>query len=303
MNGLTKSSRTIRTVLIKVIVVFFFLTALVARTSAASIKVATWNVLAPQYAMTYKYPWCAPEHLDWNHRQPLIVSQIQEMDPDILCLQEVQVDLWSHLLEGLESYDAVIQNVTNEHNVAIAILVRKDCPFCVERVESRSRVLLAVLRSKLDESQNLYLGSVHLEAGTEDGNDLQRYHQLKSLFKRLRLHCSMDGTMLADASIILAGDFNMLRTNFIYDCLRKGELNHPEKIKIKPVPIVKFHDSIPVPITFAKGYALDFIFTSAGIEIENQIHQSPLATQGVPQLWPSEEYPSDHLPIGVTLSV
>jgi mRNA deadenylase 3'-5' endonuclease subunit Ccr4 len=293
------STRIITTVLM----LLPLLAALIQQTRAASLKLATWNVLAPQYAKSYKYPWCAPQHLDWSHREALVASQIIDLNPDILCLQEVQVDISSALFQRLESYDAVIQNVTEGHNVAIAILVRKDYPFYVERVESRSRVLLAVLRSKNEPRANFYVASVHLEAGTKDGNDLQRYHQLKSLFKRLSHHCSMDGMGLSDASIILAGDFNMLRTNNIYDCLVKGELYHPENNNIKPIPIVNFSDSIPIPMTFARGYALDYIFTSTGISLKSYLPLSPHATVCIPQRWPSKEHPSDHLPIGVELTV
>ena len=298
--GVSISHRRIMTI---GFILFLQLAALIQQTRSASLKVATWNALAPQYAKSYKYPWCAPEHIEWSHRETLLASRILDLEPDILCLQEVQVDVSSGLFQRLDSYDSVIQNVTEGHNVAIAILVRKDYPFYVERVESRSRVLLAVLRSKDEPRENIYVASVHLEAGTKDGNDLQRYHQLKSLFKRLHHHCSMDGAGLSEASIILAGDFNMLRTNNIYDCLVKGELNHPEKNNVKSIPIVKFIDSIPVPMTFARGYALDYIFTSKGFNVDSYLPLSPHATVGIPQLWPSKEQPSDHLPIGVELTV
>lgn len=285
--------------------VVFSETALALTMNGVSVKVATWNVLAPQYASLYKYPWCPPQHLDWSHRQSLLVSTVLEMQPDILCLQEVQIDVGSEFLRRLDSYDTVLQNVTEGHNVAIAILVRKTCPFYVERVESRSRVLLAVLRSKYDDNKRkLYLGSVHLEAGTKEGNDLQRYHQLKSLFKRLRYHCTMDGDVLSDASIILAGDFNMLRSNNFYDCLLEGELSHPEKKNnVKSIPIVKFRDGMPLPMTFAKGYALDYIFTSTGIEIDDHLPQSTHALPCIPQPWPSKDHPSDHLPICLQVRV
>lgn len=271
---------------------------------SALVKVATWNLLAPQYASPHKYPWCSTEYLDWTHRQSLILSRLENVNADIICLQEVQLDIWPELLEQLESYDTAIQNVSDGHNIACAILVRKESPYAIERIESRSRVLLAILRHENNAKKHIYLGSVHLEAGIKDGNDMQRYHQLKSLFKRLRHHCSLDSVQLEEAPIILAGDFNMLRSNLMYTCLLEGNLQHPEKAKSKaPISIVKFCDSIPLPMTFAKGYALDYIFTSDVINVEAPLPPLPCAATCIPQLWPSQEHPSDHLPIGVVLRI
>lgn len=276
------------------------------------VRLATWNLLAPQYAKISKYPWCDPHYLDWNYRQSLIIPQLLQLDADIICLQEVQVDVWPDLFAPLESiYEGVIQNVTSGHNVASAILVRKDCPWKMERVESRSRALLTVLRNEhaANPTKQLYLGTVHLEAGMNDDNDLQRYHQLKSLFKRLAYHCRTDGTSLKEAAIVLAGDFNMLRSNLMHQCLSEGRLYHPEQLNTKPpIETTRLQDAFQVgpqqavQMTYAKGSVLDYIWTSTGIDVGEALPFSLHATQNIPQPWPSREHPSDHIPIGVELA-
>lgn len=274
----------------------------------ALLRLATWNILAPQYTRADKYPWCAPSHLEWDYRQSLIVPQLLEWDADVVCLQEVQVDLWPGLLGALgDVYEGVIQNVTNGHNVASALLLKRQCPWNIERVESRSRALLTVLRDDKTTKERLVVASIHLEAGIKNDNDLQRYHQIKSLFKRIEHHCELDSIPLQDAAIVLAGDFNMLRSDLMHYCLSKGQLYHPEELKNKPpIPIVSLQDALKtepsVQMTFAKGYVLDYIWTTKEIQIAEALQLSPFATKCIPRLWPCEDHPSDHLPIGVELS-
>jgi mRNA deadenylase 3'-5' endonuclease subunit Ccr4 len=282
-----------------------------ASIGSALVKLATWNLLAPQYAGTGKYPWCEPDYLDWQYRESLIIPQLLQLDADVICLQEVQVDVWPGLMSKLEYvYDGVLQNMTNDHRIANAILIRKEFPFQIERVESRSRILLVVLRKESSFPKHMYVASVHLEAGVTSDNDMQRYHQIKSIFKRLSHHCQLDGISLQDAPIVLAGDFNMLRSNMIYQCLSDGQLIHPDNVKNKPpIPTTKLRDVFlmdtrpSVQMTYAKGYVLDYIWASNCIGVGKPLELSPSATQAIPQTWPSQDHPSDHLPIGMELII
>jgi mRNA deadenylase 3'-5' endonuclease subunit Ccr4 len=307
------------------------------------VRLASWNLLAPEYAQPRKYPWCHVDHLDWEYRKGLIVPQLMAMDADIICLQEVQIDLWPDFLSSLQplGYDGVAQDVKGGHNVASALLIRKTCPLQLERIESRSRVLLTVLRDSSNNNNNklLYLCSVHLEAGESHDNNLQRYHQLKSLFKRLTYHCRLDKTSLDDAYIVLAGDFNMLRTNPLHTFLSQGLLYNPQQMKTKPpTSIIQLKDAYldfstaddegssslqpkkskrhystkevedeepqqqqQLGMTYAKGYVLDYFWTSRKVDVQDTLLLHPRASTTEPQKWPSETHPSDHLPIGVDL--
>jgi endonuclease/exonuclease/phosphatase family metal-dependent hydrolase len=244
-------------------------------------RLISWNLLAPPYCVPAKYPWCDPRHLEWDYRKALIVQQLTYSQADILCLQEVQVDLFSDLLASLQlhgNYTGVLQNVTGEHQVGCAIVIRNknnyssSSPFVapvleVVRVESRSRALLAVLKQQpppptvsssspekrysattKEKEENvpppppsfLYLCNVHLEAGMTYEDELVRYHQLKSLFKRLKYQCQQDGisSIIDDGTteedvppIVLAGDFNMMYHNPLYSSLSQGWLEQPIKKK------------------------------------------------------------------------
>jgi hypothetical protein len=54
-------------------------------------------------------------------------------------------------------------------------------------------------------------------------------------------------------------------------------------------------------MTYRTGYVLDYVWTSRKVDIEDTLFFHPKACTKEPQKWPSEEHPSDHLPIGVDL--
>jgi len=313
--------------------------------SHTNIRLASWNLLAPDFANPRKYPQCDPEHLKWSYRQSLVVPQIQNLQADVVCLQEVSVRHWPDFLQALQpDYHGVLQNVTGGHNVASAILIHKDAPLQVESVESRSRVLMVVLKPKGDDVQqqpNLYLCSVHLEAGWRSNSELQRYFQLKSLFKRLRNQCHLHNTQLEDIPLVLAGDFNILRASDLHHSLTEGRLKHPEKFRTKaPIEIVPLSDSYLLESsernglatttttviqtkeslqhyqspsspsrenrqalvrTFARGFVLDYIWTSRHVTVKETYLLDPKAVNKQAEQWPTVDQPSDHLPIAVDL--
>ena len=132
--------------------------AIVFENCLGLVRLASWNLLAQVYCKADKYPWCEEEHLQWQFRKKLIVPTILDMNADVICLQEVQVDLWPDLFQELEeTYDGILQDMAGGHNVASAVLVRKSCPLQIDRIESRSRALLAILEDPTKQSK-LYLG-------------------------------------------------------------------------------------------------------------------------------------------------
>lgn len=299
-----------------------------------SLRVASWNLLAQCYVKPYKYPHCDPTHLQWEHRKSLMVQRILAVQADIFCLQEMQIDLWPDFYQSLCQQDAgykgIIQNVTKGHNVGNAILIRKSCGWQVERCESRSRALIGVLVNS--EKHRLYVCNVHLEAGEKEFDNLQRYHQLKSLFKRLTGQIQMDDLKETDsideAPIVMMGDFNMLRTNPLHTFLTQGLLQSPEQLKNLPAfrtiqladaylecPGAQEHFMVDdmdselqeisnedendnlLQRTYANGFVLDYIWFTRSIKVQNTLLLHPMTKNRFPQKWPSNDYPSDHLPI------
>lgn len=284
--------------------------------------------MAQDYVLPDKYPWIeSPEFLDWEYRNNLIADKLLDMKADIVCLQEVQTDLFPDMMSGKLSraYNGVLQNVSETHNVGTATLVRKTGPFVIKRAESRSRALITVLEDREDASM-LYVCSVHLDADkawdrqTRQYHQKQRENQLKSLMKRLNNQCKMDKNDIHDVSIIIAGDFNILRGNAINAALSKGEIHPRCAVQFRDVYLQDERDdrsSLPVfqsesataattatktshlAKTYRGGAVLDYIYVSEHVHVHNTLlcHQRSCTLGG--EKWPSKDHPSDHLPVGI----
>lgn len=68
-------------------------------TSGDPFTLATWNVLAADHAYPHYYPQLTKQTLAWNHRLPLLVNRLRQLNSDIVCLQEV--DNWRDWEEPL----------------------------------------------------------------------------------------------------------------------------------------------------------------------------------------------------------
>ncbi|KAG7352630.1 endonuclease/exonuclease/phosphatase family protein [Nitzschia inconspicua] len=293
----------------------------------AAIRLTSWNILAQDYVQCSKYPWIiSPEFLNWEHRRERIVHQLldgEHLKPDVVCLQEVQVDLFPDLMLSLSStFDGILQNVTETHNVATAILIRKDGPFRIKRAESRSRALISVLQDKSDSNSLLYLSTVHLDADkawdrqTREYHQRQRENQLKSLLKRLNNQCHLDNKDLKDVPVVIAGDFNVLRNNPINTALAKGELLPQLPIHLHDVYLeaeanyrpsrptypghkydnLGIHDLVK---TYRGGAVLDYIYVSDQVQVVDTLLCHPSSHKVGQEKWPCQDHPSDHLPVGI----
>jgi len=300
--------------------------------SMAVLRVASWNLLAQTYISDHQYPWArttSPECLEWTHRKSLIVNRLlddKELKADIICLQEVQVDLFPDLLRCLSpTFDGAIQNVTKMHNVATAVLVRRSCPLTIRRLESRSRALIATLEDRSrPSSSHVYVCSVHLDADQRrTDSDMRQFHQsqrlcqLRSLLKRIGLQCKRNKSQMNEASIIIAGDFNMLRNNPLHSSLANGSLT-PQPILLTDAYLeAERHRRTSIPSypnyleernlshrlvkTYRGGMILDYIYTSDAVRVLDTLLCHPRSSTKGREQWPCADHPSDHVPIGIDM--
>ena len=105
----------------------FAITLLVATAAAKQLSLLSWNILAPCYCPAGKYPSASADVLAWPRRQEGIVRRLAELDADVVCLQEVGVAEWDVLSQRLGDigYDVLLQQMSNDHPVANAVLLRK----------------------------------------------------------------------------------------------------------------------------------------------------------------------------------
>ena len=302
-----------------------------ALSAAPSHRLLTWNLLAPVYAPPQKYPWSDPTVLEWSYRKPRIIQTIVDSRADLVCLQEVQIDLWDEFLADLpEGYTGLVQKQSCKHPVGCALLIRDQNNWKIVETESRSRAFIVVLEEG-SMKRRLYLAVVHLEAGSDKQET--RWNQVKSLLKRLHNHAQDD----VNPAVILAGDFNTYKrdctlfsvlsgdaceqdksiaswkglSHFLLDTEMSSHSTPPGK---ELLPLYNAHQDNRPTLTYAGGSVLDYIWYSpSSIQIEKSITDwCPLVEYEKenyaeelcpPRPWPSEENPSDHVPIGVDFSL
>lgn len=68
-----------------------------------SLQVTSYNTLAPSYAYPEWYNHVDPALLAWENRSPLLIDHITSFKSDIICLQEVEPQLFHAALDKLRS--------------------------------------------------------------------------------------------------------------------------------------------------------------------------------------------------------
>ena len=58
-------------------------------TSALRLTAVTYNILADKYATSGFHSYCDSRWLQWRHRLPLILAELDGYNADVICLQEV----------------------------------------------------------------------------------------------------------------------------------------------------------------------------------------------------------------------
>jgi CCR4-NOT transcription complex subunit 6 len=80
-------------------------------------RVMSYNLLAEIYATQQIYPYCPLWSLTWKYRRNQVLRQIEDLSPEIMCLQEVQADHFENFLSPELSkmgYEGLYKQKTRE---------------------------------------------------------------------------------------------------------------------------------------------------------------------------------------------
>lgn len=171
----------------------------------------------------------------------------------------------------------------------------------------------------------LYVANVHLEAGAAKGP--QRLAQLRSLLRRVELQRAVDvgdahgrkqrsapDVDAMDAALVVAGDFNFDRGSALHTLLATGTLPGTEDARLRAakrhalLPLRDAYLEVQPPwgptlrSSYRNGRLLDFVFTSAAVEVLRTMPVQAECGSAQPHQLPSAAHPSDHLPIGALLT-
>ena len=68
-------------------------------TSTQGITVMTYNILSDKYATSQQYGYCPEWALDWTYRRDRLLDDITNYSPDIVCLQEIEKQVYEKEFE------------------------------------------------------------------------------------------------------------------------------------------------------------------------------------------------------------
>lgn len=244
-------------------------------------KVVSYNTLADKWTiyrgddpsthkLRYRYEYVAQDILDWNNRLPRLVDKIRSYDPDIICLQEVELGKIA-FLDYFSEYDCNHHVISKKRTNDIGNITfwKRDKLTCLFKSFNSCAIF-----TKFD---NFTLINVHLKAGfySEEANKT-RHNQIKSCLKNSN-----------NDKIIICGDFN----EELNDSLTSKELMSNNFI----IPVSQITCNV---YAWEKRehhyYAFDHVvYKNLDIKVEPCPEPQPL---------PSIEQPSDHFPLIFTIS-
>ncbi|XP_033244702.1 protein white-like [Drosophila miranda] len=167
-------------------------------------RLMTYNLLAPDMVVKHKshYGGIEEQHLNWGHRLNKLTQEVQVLNPDILCLQEMQCSHLPQIMRRfkattMRSYNYIFQQKLESESDGIAII------YDMKKLELIGH---RALGAKSRSPTSLIVCSAHLLQGTPLGTDGR-----PDIVQRLRselLQYSHDYENNSCIPIILGGDFN-----------------------------------------------------------------------------------------------
>eukprot|EP01038_Epipyxis_sp_PR26KG_P004098 gene4098-5846_t len=85
--------------------------------AAIRFRVISYNILAEIYATKQAFPYCDTWSLAWPYRKTLLLAELEEMQGDLVCLQEVQADHFEQHLQPFmneRGYDGIFKQKSRE---------------------------------------------------------------------------------------------------------------------------------------------------------------------------------------------
>ncbi|MCD7458217.1 Carbon catabolite repressor protein 4 3 [Datura stramonium] len=191
--------------------------------------VVSYNILGDRNVSNHGdlYRNVPPAYLDWDHRRRVICEELLELNPDIICLQEV--DKYNDLLNILEKagYLGSYKRRTGSSVDGCAMFWKADKFQLLEgeSIEFRQYGLrdnvaqLSVFEMREAQSRRLVVGNIHVLYNPSRGD--VKLGQIRFLSSRAHILSEK----WDHVPIVLAGDYNSTPQSPIYKFLSSSELN------------------------------------------------------------------------------
>lgn len=255
---------------------------------ASQLTVATYNVLATAYISSGMFPHALQELLEPRYRLPAVAAHVARLDADVICLQEVEQDMYAnveHCLSPL-GYSGTLTKKGGGKPDGCTVFVRTSICTLIKVVrvdyddalpgQSRSGHIaqLAVVKYA---GRLLGIANTHLKwdrSGTpaDIRHGTRQIQQLLDVRSVLAPEC---------AGWIICGDFNVTSEDAVINCLRRDGLNFS-------------HADFPGAATCnanRRARMIDYLFHDTSL-LSSPIAPSPVCDDTP---LPGPDQPSDHV--------
>lgn len=262
------------------------------------IRVATYNVLFDLYDEVTE------EVYRWPARLPRLVELLEEMEPDVLCVQELYTNQYHDLMPFIEDRFS-FYSIEGEHEELNGIFYRKDRFEVLGKkiwfMGPSEKTLTMVHLKDIKTEKELAVFNTHLSFGKIDARDFQARFIARTL-----------ESYIEQMPVIFAGDLNTFSQrldlkdlpfydgDYIQRLLSEKSMRNAREVSLLGHlgPIGTFSNNgitgVPFQGTGTPGIFLDHIFVSKDILV--LLHAVQPGTV-------SGYYPSDHFPVLIDLIV
>mmetsp|Transcript_3899 Transcript_3899/g.4361 ORF Transcript_3899/g.4361 Transcript_3899/m.4361 type:complete len:415 (+) Transcript_3899:2184-3428(+) len=204
-------------------------------TEPGDFKLMNLNLLAKSLVTRQHYYYCL-NYIQWEYRRNLLLRHIREIDCDILCLQELDEDVFQgNFGKSLKrlNYNGYYKKRTGDKDDGCAIYYKESAfslvcdPIMIEFKQpdnpmmDRDNVALALVLKPKKESlanQTLLVSTTHILFNPNRGD--VKLSQIRYLLLQLKHLAS-----LHQAKIVLTGDFNSTPDSAFYSLLFHESMN------------------------------------------------------------------------------
>ena len=176
--------------------------------ACGGISLISYNVLLPNssdgwWVFKYYDQSTPNEARTWAHRQALLSTRLLGEMADIVCIQEASGDSFQADFSFMRQagYSAVIHR---KYRLRPATFWREDAFSCIHE-RHRDKVLITVLRSRHAPEKVVSVLNCHLIAAPDPA---RRFRQIFDALDQLRKDLNRLSIPLAEAAVVVCGDFN-----------------------------------------------------------------------------------------------
>jgi endonuclease/exonuclease/phosphatase family metal-dependent hydrolase len=251
---------------------------------ADSFRLVTYNILSDDFVQGGVYDAVSPAALDWDHRLDKIVQRLKSLEPDVICLQELNTGSFAYFKEALSGYESSFAKKGSSSDEGVGTFCKanvfKEASHRAVLCEGTSNcgcsavqpALFTTLVLSNDKAVTLVNTKIKASVGTSPSGP--SWNHVQCIIKSI-----------PQSAAIVVGDFNMSSDHPFMGVFYSAGLNDP-------------FSSAPSFYENGVFQRTDYILTTS--DLENTSLMTSLGKAGMPI--PNEEEPSDHLPLASVIA-